>query len=302
MKFKVHDRVELRKSSQFVDGTSIIDGSINPLNCRGTITCIEEYPVLPIKVDWDNKSHNSYNAKDLKIVRILSNQDKFVPQKLIDADRKLRKDMAEGSCLQMGKLLKKKTTTLPVDSAERKNFPIHEGCIKYFPAALAGVAHISKIGNDKHNPGEPMHHSREKSKDHADCIQRHQLELSEDFGKGVGRDEKGVPQVLYTAWRALAQAQIWLEQHDGAPLAPNAKVAETKPQCTCGDPDAGMCDDMRPLLNPGMNNGDTGNEEGPHCCDTPDAGMCDGKRPEKEQMYTVDNIAECHKSCGSKKS
>jgi len=115
-------------------------------------------------------------------------------------------------------------TTLPQASDARKGVPLYEGLLKYFPAALTEVARISKIGNDKHNPGEPMHHARGKSSDHADCIMRHLIDLTEDRGKGVGRDEEGVPQVGYIVWRALALAQEWLEKNAGAPLAPGAKV------------------------------------------------------------------------------
>lgn len=114
-------------------------------------------------------------------------------------------------------------TTLPLDSKQRKEFPIYSGPVRYFPKALAEVAKVCKIGNDKHNPGQPLHHARGKSSDHADCIIRHMVDMSEDFGKGVGRDENGVPQVAYIAWRALALAQQWLEDNDGAPLAPGAK-------------------------------------------------------------------------------
>lgn len=114
-------------------------------------------------------------------------------------------------------------TTLPVSSEERKEHPVYSGPIKYFPAALAHVAKVCKLGNDKHNPGQPLHHAREKSGDHADCIVRHLIDLSEDYGCGVGRDEKGVAQVDYIAWRALALAQEWHEKNDGSPLAPGAK-------------------------------------------------------------------------------
>lgn len=113
-------------------------------------------------------------------------------------------------------------TTLPQDSKDRKNYPLYEGVLKYFPSALSSVARVSKIGNDKHNPGEPLHHARGKSSDHADCIIRHLIDLTEDYGKGAGRDETGVPQVAYIAWRALALAQEWLER-DGAPKAPGAQ-------------------------------------------------------------------------------
>ncbi len=115
------------------------------------------------------------------------------------------------------------TTTLPLGSADRKQHPLAEGVLWYFPAALAAVAKLSKAGNDKHNPGEPLHHARGKSTDHADCILRHLVDLKECYGQGLGRDENGVPQVAMIAWRALALAQEWLEENEDAPLAPNAK-------------------------------------------------------------------------------
>lgn len=113
-----------------------------------------------------------------------------------------------------------RTHTLPRDSAARKEYPIYSGVIRYFPAALAEVARVSKIGNDKHNPGQEMHHARGKSMDHADCQIRHMI----DGMEAGGRDENGVPELAYKAWRALAELQEWLEQNDGAPLAPGAKL------------------------------------------------------------------------------
>lgn len=118
----------------------------------------------------------------------------------------------------------RRTHTLPQDSAARKNYPLHRGLVRYFPAALAAVANVSKLGNDKHNPGEELHHARGKSMDHTDCIIRHLMDADEDFGKGKGRDENGVPQLAMLAWRALAALQQWLEENDGAPLAPGAKL------------------------------------------------------------------------------
>lgn len=113
--------------------------------------------------------------------------------------------------------------TLPSSSEARKEHPMFEGLLKYFPKALSEVAKVSKIGNDKHNAGQPLHHARGKSGDHGDCIIRHMVDMSEDMGKGLGRDENGVPQVAYIAWRALALAQEWFEKNDNAPMAPNAK-------------------------------------------------------------------------------
>lgn len=101
--------------------------------------------------------------------------------------------------------------TLPTDSAERKDVPLARGVLDYFPAALAAVARLSKVGNDKHNPGEDMHHARGKSTDHADCILRHLTERGTYDTDGILHDVK-------VAWRALALLQETLEVLEGAPL------------------------------------------------------------------------------------
>src|SRR6266478_2256837 len=62
------------------------------------------------------------------------------------------------------------------DPKVRKATPIARGVLDYFPLAIAEIARISKDGNDQHNPVEPLHWSREKSNDHADCIARHLIE------------------------------------------------------------------------------------------------------------------------------
>jgi hypothetical protein len=117
--------------------------------------------------------------------------------------------------------------TLPTDSIKRKDYPLFRGCLRYFPAALAGVARISKLGNDKHNPGEEMHHARGKSPDQGDCILRHLIDV-EDLLAALDRNETGVTsdQVLnelnQMAWRALAFSQE-LHEKFGAPMAPGAK-------------------------------------------------------------------------------
>lgn len=120
--------------------------------------------------------------------------------------------------------------TLPTDSNERKNHPLMSGCLNYFPAALAGVAKISKMGNDKHNPGEPLHHARGKSMDHGDCIIRHLMDVQDLLA--ILQREAEIPsqeivnklkeEVSCLAWRALALSQE-LHEKFGSPLAPGAK-------------------------------------------------------------------------------
>ena len=97
---------------------------------------------------------------------------------------------------------------LPTDSAERKRVPLWSGLFRYFPDALVAVARLSWAGNEKHNKGQPLHWSRDKSNDHADCLLRHQM----DTGTGeVDPDSKELHEVE-VAWRALAQAQLALER------------------------------------------------------------------------------------------
>ncbi len=105
-----------------------------------------------------------------------------------------------------------RTPGLPTGSAERKEFPMCTGVLDYFPAALAEVAHVSWVGNQKHNPGQPLHHARGKSMDHPDCIVRHTSERG-GWDRFEWTDENGAQQVrwvmhsAYVAWRALADLQ-----------------------------------------------------------------------------------------------
>jgi hypothetical protein len=97
------------------------------------------------------------------------------------------------------------------DSNKRKELPIATGVIDYFPDALAAVAEVSFIGNQKHNPGEPLHWDRSKSTDEADALMRH-------FTERGSLDSDGARHSAKVAWRALAllQKEIenerWLEQ------------------------------------------------------------------------------------------
>lgn len=93
---------------------------------------------------------------------------------------------------------------LPIDAKERKNTPICTGFLDYFPLAAAEVARVSKKGNDQHNPGEPLHWARDKSKDHADSLIRHQLERGKIDSDGERHSAK-------VAWRAMAQLELELE-------------------------------------------------------------------------------------------
>jgi hypothetical protein len=97
---------------------------------------------------------------------------------------------------------------LPKLSAVRKRIPIATGVIDYFPKALAAVAELSFLGNEKHNTGEPLHWSRGKSNDHPDCLARHFLERGT---LDAGWEPHKVRHSTEVAWRALAILEIELE-------------------------------------------------------------------------------------------
>jgi len=99
---------------------------------------------------------------------------------------------------------------LPEDDAARLDFPMFDGLMAYFPNALAEVARVSKIGNDQHNPGQPMHWARNKSTDHGNKIMRHLVDAG-------GIDSKGVRHSARLAWRSLALLQEELEREEGLP-------------------------------------------------------------------------------------
>ena len=94
--------------------------------------------------------------------------------------------------------------SLPTDAKERKALPIASGVIDYFPKALAEVARVSKVGNDQHNFGQPLHWDRSKSTDESDALMRH-------FVERYKKDSDGTYHAAKVAWRALAFLEKLIE-------------------------------------------------------------------------------------------
>jgi hypothetical protein len=94
--------------------------------------------------------------------------------------------------------------SLPTDAKARKDIPLATGCLDYFPDAISAVAALSKIGNEQHNPGKPLHWDRSKSVDEADALMRHFLQRGTIDTDGVRHSAK-------IAWRALALLQKEIE-------------------------------------------------------------------------------------------
>lgn len=102
---------------------------------------------------------------------------------------------------------------------QRKQVPMYSGLLKYFPNALAAVSHLSWVGNEQHNPGEPLHWSKEKSSDHEDCLMRHLKDhvvmrnLKDHVVSPV--DSDGELHLTKVAWRALAALETYLDNEHG---------------------------------------------------------------------------------------
>ncbi len=92
---------------------------------------------------------------------------------------------------------------------QRKALPLASGVLDYFPDALLVVAEVSRIGNEQHHPGEPLHWDKSKSTDEADALMRHLLD------RGT-IDTDGVRHTAKVAWRALALLQRELDAEAAA--------------------------------------------------------------------------------------
>lgn len=116
------------------------------------------------------------------------------------------------------------------DAKKRKATPLFSGCINYFPNALLAVAELSRIGNDQHNPGTPLHWDRSKSGDELDALARHLIDAGTVDTDGVRHSTK-------LAWRALANLQKEIERAretmkcDTAAEAPTAVNPHSCPIC-----------------------------------------------------------------------
>jgi len=88
----------------------------------------------------------------------------------------------------------------------RKACPVTSGVLLYFPDAIKEVAFASKVGNDQHNPNQPLHWAKEKSKDEHDAMVRHLLDHADD---PIDGDE--VLHLAKVCWRALGNLQRYLD-------------------------------------------------------------------------------------------
>lgn len=88
---------------------------------------------------------------------------------------------------------------------QRKQRPVYNGVLKYFPDALLEVAYVSWVGNEQHNKGEPMHWDKTKSIGTGDEIIRHLMSKDK-------YDTDGVLHLAKVCWRSLELLQRELDK------------------------------------------------------------------------------------------
>jgi len=85
---------------------------------------------------------------------------------------------------------------------ERKKIPVYSGFVKYFPNAIKDVAVCSRIANEQHHAGKPLHWDMDKSTDELDAMMRHLIDhISEPI------DDDGIRHITKVAWRAMAMLE-----------------------------------------------------------------------------------------------
>jgi len=96
---------------------------------------------------------------------------------------------------------------LPTDDKARKALPIFSYTFEYFPDAYLAEVQVAVAGNEQHNPGQPLHWAREKSKDQMNTALRHIW----DYGTGTKKDTDGQWHLAKAIWRLKAQLQLDIE-------------------------------------------------------------------------------------------
>lgn len=104
--------------------------------------------------------------------------------------------------------MKEPQTLDTMSDSERKNTPIYDGALAYFPNALTLVAINSMEGQMQHAPNEPLQWHRGKSQDELGSLSRHILDYA--IAEKKGDREEMLKATRAIAWRALAHAERFI--------------------------------------------------------------------------------------------
>jgi len=124
----------------------------------------------------------------------------------------------------------------------RKEYPVYSGFIKYFPDAIEEVSHVSFVGNEQHNPGQPLRWDRTKSTDEPDAGMRHTL----DHARDNKFDTDGLRHLAKKAWRAMAELQKAIEEDEQVEREEPETLAKARREAEALDEEGNFTDEYDP--------------------------------------------------------
>ena len=137
---------------------------------------------------------------------------------------------------------------LPTDDKARKNLPLFQQLVRYFPKTLREVTKVSVVNNVRYNPErEPadINWNRGKSPDQFGSAFRHMLERTVDgkiydYVDPEVAKRTGIERIYVLAqavWRLSAACEEEIEAMEREQRAPQGTCGEPKkeiPRCACG--------------------------------------------------------------------
>lgn len=116
--------------------------------------------------------------------------------------------------------------SLPDDYHERKTWQMFTYLTEYFPDSFEEEVRVAIVGNQQHNPGEPLHWARDKSTDQLNTAFRHQW----DHKTKGPKDKDGCYHLAKAIWRLKAELQLVIEKERAS--APPVRIGESYECCT----------------------------------------------------------------------
>lgn len=187
-------------------GPITLDGSHEIPTTKRTIIS-ENDTGLPTQNEMPPSNNGVLDATSAKTLHDSASITITEPERFVDfsADSAIP-SLATPSTIQSD--FGRRSSTLPTTAAARKGLPLWTGFVMYFPDVFPEVAKVSVLGNQQHNPGQPLHWERGKSTDQMDAAFRHML----DHGMGTTKDTDGTYHLAKAIWRLCAELQLTIEK------------------------------------------------------------------------------------------
>lgn len=193
---------------QYYDDRKLLDGSAQPCGCDTGIgwQCDKHRPQgLPTQIMLPQFSKADLGGLTGPVVAAPPS----APQRSEDA-QKTRAGHVGTQPTGLQVLMDPAPSLFPGTDRERKALPVWSGVVMYFPRAMREISRVSFIGNEQHNPGEPLHWAKGKSTNQSDTAMRHAM----DHAAGNHYDTDGTLHQAKACWRAMAELETFLEAQE----------------------------------------------------------------------------------------